>query len=155
MKGQIRFIAQAAWLGSAVLVLNLLTASTRAAEGKFEAQLIWGTNDAKSPNAKHKPVESDVRKVLEALPLKWTHYFEVNRKSFIIADEVTTKETLSDKCTVEVKKLKGNEVEVSLYGKGERVERPRVFSLPKGKILVLGGNAPAATSWLVTLKRLE
>jgi hypothetical protein len=148
-------MAQAGQLAFAVLVFSLMAVPARAAEGKFEAQLIWGTNDAKSPNAKHKPVEAEVRKVLESLPLKWTHYFEVNRKSFSLADEATSKEVLSDKCTVEVKKLKGNEIEVSLYGRGERVERPRVYSLPKGKILVLGGNAPGSTSWLVVLKRLE
>lgn len=148
-------MAQAAWLTSALVVFSLFTTSARAAEGKFEAQLIWGTNDAKSPNPKHKPVDADVRKVLEALPLKWTHYFEVNRKALELAEGETKKVVLSEKCTLEVKKSRGNEVEVSLFGRGERVEPPRSHALPKGKILVVGGNAPDSTSWLVILKRLE
>src|SRR5262245_41358700 len=126
MKPELRSMARGACLFGALLLFSLSTLATHAADGKFEAQLIWGTNEAKSPNAKHKPVDTEVRKVLEALPLKWTHYFEVNRKSFSVADEATSKEVLSDKCTLEVKKLKGNEIEVSLYGRGERVERPRI-----------------------------
>jgi hypothetical protein len=45
-------------------------------------------------------------------------------------------------------------VEVSLVGKGKDVAK-RTQKLPKGETLVLGGNAPNATAWLVVLKRLE
>jgi len=31
----------------------------------------------------------------------------------------------------------------------------RKQSLPKGEMLVLGGNAPNSTAWLVALKRIE
>jgi hypothetical protein len=31
----------------------------------------------------------------------------------------------------------------------------RIQKLPKGEILVFGGNAPNATAWLVILKRIE
>ena len=148
-------MAQGGWFAAALLAFSLMAMAAHAADGKFEAQLIWGTNDAKSPNPKHKPVERDVLKVLEALPLKWTHYYEVNRVAFTVGDGETKKVAMSEKCTLELKKLKGNEVELSLYGRGERVERPRIHSLPKEKILVLGGNAPNSTSWLVVLKRIE
>jgi hypothetical protein len=53
-----------------------------------------------------------------------------------------------------VKKLAGSEVEVSLMGKGKEVVK-RKQSLPKGEMLVLGGNAPNSTAWLVLLKRIE
>ena len=49
-------------------------------ELKVEAQLVWGTNDKESPDPKHKQVSEEVRKKLLELPLKWTNYFEVNRK---------------------------------------------------------------------------
>jgi len=31
----------------------------------------------------------------------------------------------------------------------------RTQALPKGEILVLGGNAPNATAWLIILNRIE
>src|SRR5438477_11563314 len=72
---------------------------------KLEAQLIWGTNDPQSPDPKHKPVESAVKKKLNDLPLKWTNYFEVNRKAFEVPLNGTTKAPLSEKCSLDVKNL--------------------------------------------------
>ncbi|HEY9172323.1 MAG TPA: hypothetical protein VI136_08575 [Verrucomicrobiae bacterium] len=137
-----------------VLCSVLAATVTLASDSKFEAQLIWGTNDSKSPDPKHKPVEAEVQKKLSDLPLKWKNYFEVNRKTMEVPQGESTKAVLSEKCTVEVKELDGKKVEVSLVGKGEPVLK-RTQPLPKGEILVLGGNAPNATAWLVTLKRTE
>jgi len=53
-----------------------------------------------------------------------------------------------------VSNINGTEVEVSLIGKGKEVVK-RKQSLPKGEMLVLGGNAPNSTAWLVVLKRIE
>ena len=61
---------------------------------------------------------------------------------------------MSEKCQLNVRKLGGAEVEVSLIGKGKEVVK-RKQSLPKGEMLVLGGNAPNSTAWLVVLKRIE
>lgn len=124
-----------------------------AADMKVEAQLLWGTNDSKSPDANHKPVSDEIRKQLKQLPLKWTNYFEVSRKVFQVAEATPGKVTL-DKCDVEVKNLGKAGVEISVFGKGEPVWK-RTQQLPKGETVVLGGNAPNATAWLVTLKRLE
>jgi hypothetical protein len=123
-------------------------------ELKYEAQLIWATNDKKSPDPKHKPVEPEVKKKLVELPLKWDNYFEVTRKEVKVAKAGKSKIPMSDKCAVEVKHVEGDKVEVSLFGKGEAVLK-RTQALPKGEILVLGGNAPNETAWLVTLKRIE
>ncbi len=121
---------------------------------KLEVQLIWGTNDPQSPDPKHKPVEEAVKKKLSELPLKWTNYFEVNRKAFEVLLNGATKAPLSEKCALEVKNLGHSMVEVSLVSKGKEVAK-RTQKLPKGETLVLGGNAPNATAWLVVLKRLE
>ena len=140
-----------------VCCLALLCAPSQAisASGdmKLEVQLIWGTNDSKSPDEKHKEVEPEVKKKLENLPLKWSHYFLVKSKKLDIAAGETRKESLSEKCAVEVKNLNGS-VEVSLFGHGERLVK-RTQSFPKKEILALGGNAPNSTSWLVVLKRIE
>jgi hypothetical protein len=141
--------------GALALAGLMLTAlALPAADFKYEAQLIWATNDQKSPDPKHKPVEAEVRKKLADLPLKWQNYFEVNRKTIELSRGGTQKVALSDKCVIEVKDVGGRKVEVSLLGKGEPVLK-RTQPLPKREILVLGGNAPNATAWLVTLKRVE
>lgn len=121
---------------------------------KVEAQLVWGTNDKESPDPKHKPVSEDVRKKLLALPLKWTNYFEVNRKLLSIPVSSLKKEVLSEKCAVEVKNLGKSKVEVLLFGKGEQVEK-RTQDFPRGQTLVLAGKAPGETAWLVVLKHVE
>lgn len=143
-------------LGIAAVALLALVApaSTSASELKFEAQLLWGTNDPQSPDPRHKPISDEIRQRLKDLPLKWTNYFEVSRKGFAVADKACKKVTLSEKCELEVKNLGKSAIEVYLFGKGEPVWK-RTQPLPKGETLVLGGNAPNATAWLVTLKRLE
>jgi hypothetical protein len=135
-----------AWLVSAQ--------SASAGDVKLEAYLIWGTDDAKSPDPKHKPVDAELQEKLKNLPLKWKHYFEVNRKSLKLIDSDTKKVTLSDKCEVEIKYTGKSTVEVSLFGKGEPVVK-RTQSLSKGETLFLGGNAPNSTAWLVVIKRVE
>lgn len=146
--------------GLRVLLLPLLLLSSvclcaaGGSELKYEAQLIWATNDKKSPDPKHKPVEPDVKKKLGELPLKWDNYFEVKRKQFTVSKGSGTKVPMSEKCALEVKHIEGDKVEVSLIGKGEAVLK-RTQVLTKGEILVLGGNAPNETAWLVTLKRIE
>jgi len=132
----------------------LVPAQGRAQAVKLEAQLVWGTDTATQANPSHKPVEEDVQKKLAELPLKYSHYYEINRKAFTIDQSGSSKVELSDKCYVEVKNLKDSKVEVVLFGKGKEVVK-RTQALPKGEMLVLAGNAPNATAWLVTLKRIE
>ena len=121
---------------------------------KFEIQLLWGTNDPESPDPKHKPVDPEVAKKLKQLPLKWSHYFVVNKKSLQTTSDAEKKESLSEKCSVEIKDLGKSLFEITLIGKGEKVVK-RTQSLPVGEMVVIGGNAPGETSWLVVIKRIE
>ncbi len=130
------------------------TATAPAADLKFEAQLIWGTSEGMPADSKLKPADAEVRKKLASLPLKWTHYYEVNRQSLAVAANQTKKSVLSDRCTVEVKRLGGDKIEVLLLGQGKEVGKV-TQQLPRGEILVLAGNAPAENAWLVTLKRIQ
>jgi hypothetical protein len=142
------------WLSALmVLAVGLGTARAGSARLKFEVLLVWGTNDSESPDPKHKPVEPDVKKELNKL-FKWQNYFEVNRKKFDVNPGGTTNVDVSDKCALEVKELGNGTIEVSYIGKGKPVYK-RILQLPKGEILVYGGNAPNSTSWFVILKRLE
>ena len=60
---------------------------------------------------------------------------------------------ISEKCKLILARVVGHELEVTLIGKGKEVVK-RKQSLPRGEMLVLGGNAPNSTAWLVVLKRL-
>jgi len=143
------------WQAALLLLFSALTGvSGQSNELKFEAQLIWATNDEKSPNPKHKDVSPEIRKKLGELPLKWKSYFEVNRKPFNVSKSGSAKVAMSEKCGIEVKDVDGKKVEVSLISKGETVWT-RTQPLPKNEILIMSGNAPNATAWLVTLKRID
>jgi hypothetical protein len=128
--------------------------TAQAATLKLQVQLLWGTSDDHSPDPKHKPVDPEVKAKLKDLPLKWTHYFEVRRKDFEVPAAGGNKVALSEKCQIEVKDMGGARLEVVLFGKGKETLR-RTQKLPKGEMLVLGGNAPNSTAWLVVLKRVE
>ena len=141
-----------AWWCTGCMLWALTQTSAHAAEMKLEVQLLWGTNAEKSPDAKHKEVEPAVKDKLDKLPLKWNKYFLVNNQPFALKKGESKKLSLSEKCAIQVKNLDDLSVEVSLFGKGEEV-MTRVQALPKKEILVLGGNAPNKTSWLVVLKR--
>jgi hypothetical protein len=154
MRDHASSIKCAAWLLGLLLVNCAPTSHAAAGEMKLEVQLLWGTNDKQSPDPKHGPVDADVQKKLKELPLKWSNYFLVNRKQADVSANGTARVPLSEKCAIEVKNLGHSTVEVSLFGKGEKL-LGRTQALPKGEVLVLGGNAPNATSWLVVLKRLE
>jgi hypothetical protein len=143
----------AAWL----LVLGMflgLAGTLEAREIKLEAQLVWGTNESKSPDPAQKPVTEEVEKRLKGLPLKWQHYYEVKRKQFTVAHEATKRTSLSKDCVIVVKNLDKDMVEVTLLGKGEVVGRIKQ-KLPEGETLVLGGNAANLTGWFVVLRQVK
>jgi hypothetical protein len=144
-----------AWVAIALVLVACGDLRAQAADMKLQAFLLWGTDDTKPPEGKaYKPVEPDIMRTLKDLPLKWTNWFEVNRKDFAVPLGSSKEVPMSEKCQVDVKNINGHEVEVSLIGKGKEVVK-RKQALPKGEMLVLGGNAPNSTAWLVVLKRID
>lgn len=152
MRLKTAFTSPAGWIVSALLLATTVAARAEAGDMKLEAQLIWATNDKQDPNPKHKPVAPEIQEKLNQLPLKWANYFEVNKMPLDIPKGESRKAKLSDKCEVEIKNIDGTKLEVALLGKGDPVWK-RIQALPKGEVLVLGGNAPNSTAWLVALKR--
>ena len=141
-------------LGIVAIALGLGFATASAAERKMEARLIWGTNGDKSPDPLHKPLEGDLAKKLNEMPLKWKNYFEVTRKVFTVNDKVYTNIVMSKKCTIEVKDKGNNNVTVKLYGEGKqvnRVDKP----LPKGEVLAIGGDDKGNNAWFITVRPVE
>jgi hypothetical protein len=141
------------WL-SAVLAFPAATGlGAPAPDLHLQAQLLWAGDGAQPPAGKnYKPVEPAVHEKLKELPLKWKTYFEVSRTNFSVPPDAIRKVAVSAKCSVEVKTHGDSSLEVSLIGKGKDVVKAQ--SLPEGRILVLGGNAPNDTAWLVVLRRV-
>src|ERR1019366_464646 len=141
------------WFATALALFVGGELRAQAADMKFQAFLLWGTDDSKPPEGKtYTPVTAEIKQKLKELPLKWTNWFEVNQKGFTVLQGKVSEVAISEKCQLNVKKIAGSEVEVSLIGKGKEVVK-RKQSLPTGEMLVLGGNAPNSTAWLVVLKR--
>jgi hypothetical protein len=136
-------------------LLAALPAKSLGADMKLQAQLVWGTDDSKPPEGKnYKPVDPAIQKKIKDLPLRWKNYFEVKRTDFTIAPAGSAKVEISEKCSLAVQGHSNSLVEVSWIGKGREVLK-RTQSLSKGEILILGGNAPNATAYLMVLRRIE
>ena len=146
-------------IGFWALLLGIFIGSASAApagEAKFEAQLIWATNDEKPPSDDYKPVNEETRKKLESLGLKWKNYYIVSRKDFKTKNGESGKVQMSETSAITVKLLEDMKVEVVLYGKKDKECSRRSQPLKTDEMLCFGGNVPEKeTAWLVTLKRLK
>ncbi len=154
MRRRLRSPFRLAWWLAWFLPLAVAAPGALAGDLKLEALLVWGTNDARSPDPGHKPVSADLLRKLRSFPLKWTNYFEVNRQPLAVPDAGAKKTSLSKDCEILVKNVGSGEVELVIFGKGERVGRIKQ-ALPKGELLVTGGNAPNFTAWFVVLRQVD
>ena len=140
--------------GIVFLALGAVLPRAQSADLKLEALLVWGTNDERSPDPGHKPIGAQLQKKLKSLPFKWANYFEVNRQQFVVPGAGSKKVAMSKECEILVKNVGNGEVELMLVGKGEKVGRIKQ-ALPKGELLVTGGNAPNFTAWFVVLRQID
>ena len=125
-----------------------------AADLNLEVRLIWGTNDKQSPDPTHKPVGTNTLAKLRSLPLNFANYFEVGRTNFVVPLLGSKKIAMSKECEIVVRSTGGDNIELALFGKGQRVGLISQ-ALPKGEHLVTGGQAPNSTAWFVTLKQVD
>ncbi len=143
------------WLPLLFCLVTFANVPAQAKDLKFRVFLVWATDDETSPNSDHKPVSPEVRKKLDELPLKWKNYFEVRRVDGISLGKGEKKRVdLSNRCSVTIKNVDNHDAEVVLFGNGEPV-LTRTQPMPNQEILVLGGNAPGSTGWLVVVKRVD
>ena len=122
---------------------------------RIEAQLVWGTDDAQSPNSKHHPVDTVLAKKLSRTPYRWKNYFAECRQIVEIpVGQTKSNIVMSPRCTLDIKNLGDERVEVKLHGDGKPVSTHRE-SLANDWVLVLSGNAPNETAWLVTIRKSD
>jgi hypothetical protein len=140
---------------AAILLMTIAAGGmARAADSlPVEMQLIWATNEPKSPDPKHKPVDADVAKLLADTPYRWKYYYEVNRRvEEVPSDRSLEKVVMSKHCALDIKYLgahSGKErVQVKLYGDDKLVSMNK-DALP----LLLAGNAQNDTAWFVLIRK--
>src|SRR3954466_2483646 len=90
---------------------------------KIEVQLLWGTDQPKSPNPAHRAVEADIQRRLKNSPYKWSHYFLVTNQTVFVPRGSATNVAISQKCSLEVKDLGKTMLELSFFGQGKKVEK--------------------------------
>jgi hypothetical protein len=142
-------------LFSVIAALLFPIASARAETGDMtiEAQLIWGTNDTK-PDPKLKPADLKLAAKLKGSPFKWDHYFEMHREIIKLRLNEEKTITMSRNCVISITNLKDEQVKFQLFGKG-KLANTVTQALPKGQLLVTGGDAENSTAWFVVLKQVD
>ena len=119
----------------------------------IEAQLVWGTNGPK-PDSKLKPVGPKMSERLKKSPFKWDYYYEVNRQTHPVKFNEEKTITMSKNCQIVITNLGDSQVKLQLIGKGQLVNTV-TQSLPKGELLVVGGNAENSTPWFVIIRQAD
>lgn len=136
-----------------VCIVAMAASSAHAQSMKVEAKLLWCTDDPQSPNPKHHPLEAELTRRLKHSPYRWKNYFEENHQTVEIpVGETKSKIVMSEHCTLDIKNLGNDRVEVRLHGNGKPVSIHQE-SLAKNGLLVLGGEAANETAWLVTIRK--
>jgi len=135
---------------AAIFGLLLAVMSTRAADLKLEAKLIWGSNDptnkVQHPLVQDPKLSSHLQRIF-----KWANYYEINTKTISIPQTKSADLQMSDKCKLEVKNLGANRIDVSCIGKGKPVSRG-THSLQPGQWFTLGGNDANNSAWFVVMR---
>jgi hypothetical protein len=131
----------------------LLCGGVSAADLKLDATLVWGSNDDKSPDPSHRPLDPVYAKKLAKI-FKWKNYYEVNRMVVAIPSRQTKKLSMSKQCIIEITELEGEPIEVKLYGEGKALNKFTKV-LPKGEIITFAGEDKNESAWFVMIKEAD
>lgn len=114
---------------------------------QLQARLIWGSNSGSPAKPSQREVDAQLSEKLRNV-FKWNKYFEVERKAFTVPPTQEVK--LSEDCTVHVKHLGDNKVEVRLFGKNRHMVTKRQ-SITRDESIVLAGDGKDGTAWFVVV----
>lgn len=140
-------------LGSLLSLISLGGAAAHAAEVKLKAQLIWGTDGNKPPDANYKELDEAIKKKLSRV-FKWKNYFEISQQPATVTS-TWKRLKMSSKCEVELRFVDDATLEVKLYGEGKltKVFRQPSKSLAQGCFIIIAGDAKdnVDDAWFVVL----
>jgi hypothetical protein len=136
-----------------VVGLVAMARPAQAEELKIEATLVWATNEEKSPDPKHKPVDPKFAEELRKI-FAWKNYFEVSRTNGVVPSRGSKPFRVSNKCVVEITELEGPKVEVKLIGEGKPVNKT-TKALKRGDYFTLGGDSKNGSAWFVIISQLD
>jgi len=119
----------------------------------FEAQLIWGTNEKQS-DPKLKAADAKLVEKLQKSPFKWNYYFEMHKETIKLKLNEERTVTMSRNCVISLTYLKDEQMKFQLFGKG-KLANTVTQDLPKGRLLITGGDAENSTAWFVVLKQVD
>ena len=140
------------WL-LAFFLFSILTVSVSARELKLEAKLIWGTNEEKSSEPSHKPVDPATAEKLRKV-FKWKNYFVVTNQVKTIPSRGSGRFDLSKQCTIEITELEGPEVELKLIGEGKLINKTKK-KLNKGEWFAYAKDDKNDSAWFVIIAELD
>ncbi len=123
---------------------------------EIEVRLIWAVKEPPAAGLKLNPrlrTRKSSKHRFRELPLRWSYFYEMTRTNITGVVGQNHEAALSPECIVGAKRVDANHFEISMTGKGTPVLK-MIQYLPKGDILVIGGDVPNTNAWLITLKRL-
>lgn len=148
-------LRRAALLLALLLSPALLPAADAPAGVKLELQLIWGTDADTSPDPTHKLIEADLASKFKHSPYKWKNYFQVKRRTITVPPETLQKLEMSKDCTLEIRNVGDNRMEVKLFGKDKEKFVSKHTEPLTNYPLIIGGNAGNDTAWFIVIKVLK
>jgi hypothetical protein len=132
------------------IIVAFSAGTALASDLNLEVRLVWGTNDEKSPNPDHKPVDAKITGMLSKA-FKWKKYFLVNSEKVDVASRATKKVKLSDDSQVEIRELEGDNIEIHVYGKGKLVRKIKE-PLSKDGTVVIAGEDKNDCAWFIIVR---
>jgi hypothetical protein len=133
------------------LVALLLLCGICWADDKYYVQLIKATNDSDPPKKGAKPVGSKLGHKLS--PLRWKHYWEVERRETTVTSGKSSKVGLSEERAVEVVPAAEGKIEVRLY-RGKQLARKSCHKV-NDRLMVIFGGDEGEKAWFVVVRREE
>ena len=152
---RLSFLPVSVWLAMCVLAPAFCSQRAQGADLKVQAQLIWATNEPKSPNPKHHLLDEQDRLAAKLRnTYRWTNYFEINKTNVNIPVGSTNLEAISAKCKLEIANLGSDKVAIKLFGQGKEVGTLKDKVLA-GWPLVLAGNSSNSNGWFVAIRKID
>jgi hypothetical protein len=136
-----------------VLLLLLIVGSTfvpraKSPDSRFYLQLVRGTDDALLPSPDAQPIGPTLNHHLRSF--KWKHFWEIKRKTVVLAVGSKTRQRLSPHREVEIEMAGSNNMTVSIYSDGKLVVTGKQAAA--AVFYIVGGDYQDGQSWFVVVR---